>query len=59
MKRHKKKVIELKGKNPQPELYEINELGLQGWVLVDVRRQCKKEIDEYHYSKRKWWAFLF
>lgn len=50
--------IELHGEKPEPELYEINKLGLKGWELVDVTRHCQDNKDVYSYRKKKRLAFI-
>ncbi len=46
-----KKVIRLSGNNPSPNLQEINHLGMEGWKLIDVRRDCKKNEDSYTFIR--------
>ena len=58
MTKFKTKIIRLKGNNPEPCLYEINKLGLEGWKLEDVTRNCIKKVDTYTYSKPKWWVLF-
>ena len=50
--------IELRGNNPEPDLHEINKLGLGGWELEEVRRNCKENKDTYSYRKKKRLAFI-
>jgi hypothetical protein len=45
-------IIEVKGKNTEPNLQDINKLGLDGWKLCEVRYHCMTEITEYHYTMK-------
>jgi len=58
MVKFKTKIIKVHGPSPEPNLQEINELGLKGWKLEEVRRQCKENAHIYTYSKPKWWALF-
>jgi len=50
--------IELHGEKPEPDLHEINKLGLGGWELYEVIRNCKENKDIYSYKKKKRLAFI-
>ncbi len=59
MELHNTKTIKYRGSSTEVDVYENNELGLQGWRLMDVVVYLRKDKVEYIYKKRKWWAFPF
>ena len=58
MAKFKTKIIKQHGVHTDPNLHEINELGLKGWKLDKVSRECRINADVYTYSKPKWWALF-
>lgn len=58
MAKFKTKIIKIHGLTAEPNLQEINELGLKGWKLEEVRQQCEENAHVYTYSKPKWWVLF-
>jgi len=58
MEKFKTRIIKIHGKTAEPNLQEINELGLKWWRLEEVRKQCQENATVYTYSKPKWWVLF-